>query len=87
MLTSHVDTGMIEAWTWQSQDGHVEETIDIFVPLLHGPQRSHGTWGLRSNSLATDNAPLGATLNGALDDCTGVCCCIACIAAAPGAGW
>jgi hypothetical protein len=42
--------------------------------------------GLRSNSLAADNTPPGATLDGALDDCTGVCYCAACIAAAPGAG-
>ena len=41
--------------------------------------------GLRSNSLAADNA-LGTALDGALDVCAGVCCCAACIAAAPGAG-
>jgi hypothetical protein len=42
--------------------------------------------GLRSNSLATDNAPPGAALDGALDVYAGVCCCAACIAAAPGVG-
>jgi hypothetical protein len=42
--------------------------------------------GLRSNSLAADNAPPGAALDGVLDVCAGVCCCAACIAAAPGAG-
>jgi hypothetical protein len=42
--------------------------------------------GLRSNSLAADNAPPGVALDGALDVCAGVCCCAACIAAAPGAG-
>jgi hypothetical protein len=42
--------------------------------------------GLRSNSLAADNAPPGATLDGVLDVYAGVCCHAACIAAAPGAG-
>jgi hypothetical protein len=42
--------------------------------------------GLRSNSLAADNAPPGAALDGVLDDCAGVCCRTACIAAALGAG-
>jgi hypothetical protein len=42
--------------------------------------------GLRSNSLAADNAPPGAALDAILDVCTGICCCAACIAAAPGAG-
>jgi hypothetical protein len=43
--------------------------------------------GLRSNSLAADNAPPGAALNGALDVYAGVCCCAACTAAAAaGAG-
>jgi hypothetical protein len=42
--------------------------------------------GLRSNSLAADNAPPGAALDGVLDVCAGVCCCAACIAVAPGAG-
>jgi hypothetical protein len=41
--------------------------------------------GLRSNSLAADNAPPGAALDGALDVCVGVCCYAVCIAAAPGA--
>jgi hypothetical protein len=41
--------------------------------------------GLRSNSLATDNAP-GAALDGALDVCTCVCCCTTCITAAPVTG-
>jgi hypothetical protein len=42
--------------------------------------------GLRSNSLAADNTPQGAALDGVLDVCAGVCCCAAYIAAAPGAG-
>jgi hypothetical protein len=42
--------------------------------------------GLRSNSLAADNAPPGAALDGVLDVCAGVCCRTACIAAAPGTG-
>jgi hypothetical protein len=42
--------------------------------------------GLCSNSLAADNAPPGAAPDGALDVCAGVCCCEACIAAAPGVG-
>jgi hypothetical protein len=42
--------------------------------------------GLRSNSLAVDNTPPGAALDGALDVYAGVCCCAACIAAAPGTG-
>jgi hypothetical protein len=41
--------------------------------------------GLRNNYLAADNAP-GASLDGALDVYTCVCCCAACIAAAPVAG-
>jgi hypothetical protein len=40
--------------------------------------------GLRSNSLAADKAP-GAALD-ARDVCTSVCCCAACIAAAPVVG-
>jgi hypothetical protein len=66
--------------------GHAEETVDIFAPLPHAPQRGHGAWGLRSNSLAADNAPPGAAPNGALDVCACVCCYAVCIAAAPGAG-
>jgi hypothetical protein len=31
--------------------------------------------GLRSNSLAADNAPQWAALDGVLEVCTGVCCC------------
>jgi hypothetical protein len=42
--------------------------------------------GLRNNSLAVDNAPPGAALDGVLDVCTGVCCCAACIAIARGVG-
>jgi hypothetical protein len=42
--------------------------------------------GLCSNSLAADNTPLGAALDGALDVYAGVCCCAACIAAAPDTG-
>jgi hypothetical protein len=42
--------------------------------------------GLRSNSLAADNAPAGATLDGALDDCMVVRRCAACTTVAPGAG-
>jgi hypothetical protein len=41
--------------------------------------------GWRSNSLAVDSAP-GAALDGAWDDCAGVCCHAACTAAAPGVG-
>jgi hypothetical protein len=42
--------------------------------------------GLRNNSLAADNAPPWAALDGVLEVCAGVCCCAACIAAAPGVG-
>jgi hypothetical protein len=63
---------------------HAEETVDILMPLPHGPQRGRGTWGLCSNSLAADKAP-GAALD-ALDVYTCVCCCVACIAVAPVAG-
>jgi hypothetical protein len=66
--------------------GHAEETVVIFVPLPHGPRRGRGIGGLRSNSLAVDNAPPGAALDRVLDVCAGVCCCAACIAAAPGVG-
>jgi hypothetical protein len=41
--------------------------------------------GSRNNSLAADSAPRAA-LDGARDDCAGVCCRAACTAAAPGAG-
>jgi hypothetical protein len=41
--------------------------------------------GWHNNSLAADNAP-GAALDRARDVCAGVCCCIACTAAAPGVG-
>ena len=40
--------------------------------------------GLRSNSLAADNAPPWAALDGVLEVCASVCYCAACIAAAPG---
>jgi hypothetical protein len=55
--------------------GHAKETVDIFMPLPHGPQRGRGAWGLRSNSLAANNTPPGAAPDGALDVCAGVCCC------------
>jgi hypothetical protein len=42
--------------------------------------------GLRSNSLAAENAPPGVAPDGALDVYAGVCCCAECIAVAPGAG-
>jgi hypothetical protein len=41
--------------------------------------------GLRSNSLAVDNAPPWTALDGVLEVYAGVCCCAVCIAAAPGA--
>jgi hypothetical protein len=63
---------------------HTEETVDILTPPSHGPQRGHGTWGLRSNSLAADKAP-GVALD-AQDVCTCVCCCAACTTSAPVAG-
>jgi hypothetical protein len=66
--------------------GHAEELIDIFAHFLMAPGEAVELGGLRSNSLTADNAPPGATLDGALDDYTGVCCCAACIAAAPGTG-
>jgi hypothetical protein len=53
---------------------------------LMAPGEAMELGGLRSNSLAADNAPPGVTPDGALDVYTGVCCCVACIAAAPGAG-
>jgi hypothetical protein len=36
---------------------HAEEMVDIFVPLSHGPDEVVELGGLRSNSLAADNAP------------------------------
>jgi hypothetical protein len=42
--------------------------------------------GLRSNSLAAENAPPGADPDGALDVCAGVYYCAACIAVAPCTG-
>ena len=53
---------------------------------LMAPGEAVELGGLRSNSLAVDNARLGAALDGVLDVCMGVCCRAACIAAAPGAG-
>jgi hypothetical protein len=53
---------------------------------LMAPGEAMELGGLRSNSLAADNAPPGAALDGVLDVYAGVCCCAACIAAAPGAG-
>jgi hypothetical protein len=53
---------------------------------LMAPGEAMELGGLHSNFLAADNAPPEATLDGALDDCTGVCCYAACISAAPGAG-
>jgi hypothetical protein len=53
---------------------------------LMAPGEAVELGGLRSNSLAVDNTPPGAALDGVLDVCTGMCCCAACIAAAPGAG-
>jgi hypothetical protein len=52
---------------------------------LMAPGEAVELGGLRNNSLAADNAPPGAALDGVLDVCTGVCCRAACIAA-PGAG-
>jgi hypothetical protein len=53
---------------------------------LMAPGEAMELGGLHSNSLAADNAPPGVALDGILDICAGVCCCAACIAAAPGAG-
>jgi hypothetical protein len=53
---------------------------------LMAPGEAVELGGLRSNSLAADNAPPGAASDRALDVCAGVCCCVACIAAAPGVG-
>jgi hypothetical protein len=53
---------------------------------LMAPDEAVELGGLRSNTLAADNAPLGAALDEFLDVYTGVCCCAPCIAAAPGAG-
>jgi hypothetical protein len=54
---------------------------------LMAPGEATELGGLRSNSLAADNAPPGAALEGVLDVCAVVCCYAACIAAAPSAGW
>jgi hypothetical protein len=53
---------------------------------LMAPGEAVELGGLCSNSLAADNVPPGAALEGVLDVYTGVCCCAACIAAALGAG-
>jgi hypothetical protein len=53
---------------------------------LMAPSEAVELGGLHSNSLAADNVPPGAALDGVLDVCTGVCCRAACIATAPGAG-
>jgi hypothetical protein len=53
---------------------------------LMAPGEAVELGGLRSNSLATYNAPPWAALNGVLEVYAGVCCCVACIAAAPGGG-
>jgi hypothetical protein len=54
---------------------------------LMAPGEAVELGGLHINSLAADNAPPGVALDGVLDVCAGVCCCAACIAAAPGTGW
>jgi hypothetical protein len=51
---------------------------------LMAPGKAVELGGLRSNSLAVDKAPSAAL--DTLDVCTRVCCCAACIAAAPVAG-
>jgi hypothetical protein len=53
---------------------------------LMAPDKAMEFGGLRNNSLAADNAPPWAALDGVLEVCTGVCYCSACIEAAPGAG-
>jgi hypothetical protein len=54
---------------------------------LMAPGEAVELGGLRCNSLAADNAPPGIALDRVLDVCAGVCCRVACIAAAPGAWW
>jgi hypothetical protein len=64
---------------------HAEQTVDIIMPLLHGPGEAVELGGWCSNSLAANSAP-GVALD-ALDVCVGVCCRAKCTAAAaPGAG-
>jgi hypothetical protein len=64
---------------------HVEQTVDVVTPLLHGPGEAVELGGWCSNSLAVNYAP-GAALD-VLDVCAGVCCRTECITAAtPGAG-
>ena len=63
---------------------HVEHTVDIVTPLLHGPGKAVELGGWRSNSLAANKAP-GAALD-TLDVCAGVRCCAERTTAAPGAG-
>jgi hypothetical protein len=53
---------------------------------LMAPGEAVELGGLRSNSLAANNTPPWAALDGVLEVCAGVCCSAACIAAAPGTG-
>jgi hypothetical protein len=53
---------------------------------LMAPSEAVELGGLRSKSLAVDNAPPRAALDRVLDVCAGVCCRATCIAAALGAG-
>jgi hypothetical protein len=55
--TPCVDAGMTEAGPGRARMCHAEEMVDIFVPLSHGPDEVVELGGLRSNSLAADNAP------------------------------
>jgi hypothetical protein len=64
---------------------HAEQSVDVILPLLHGPGEAMELGGCRSNSLAADNAP-DAALDGVRDVCAAVCCRAACTAAVPGTG-
>jgi hypothetical protein len=70
------ESGWVMPRRWSTSSRH----------CLMAPGEAVELGGLRSNSLAADNTPPWAALDRVLEVCTGVCCCAACIAAAPGAG-
>jgi hypothetical protein len=61
--------------------GHVEEAVNIVMPLPHCPRHSYRAWGLMNNSLATDTVPQGVAREEALDVGSSMCYCATCPAA------